>query len=146
MQNIRMTFAVFVVAFGLVACGGGNKGTSMATTGPVTEGQRESGALPLTAQKPVPAGLNCGATKPVWVNMHTKAYHESDSPYYGRTKNGQYMCASAAAAAGYHAAGTGHANMNGASGASNTKNGTTGTGTTPRHHRHHRSTSTSTSY
>jgi hypothetical protein len=58
--------------------------------------------------QPVPAGLNCGAVKPVWVNLHTKAYHEAGDPYYGRTKNGQYMCPSVAAQQGYHPAGARH--------------------------------------
>ncbi len=144
-EKIRAAFLICSAALILAACGGGNKGANAtATTGPMTEGQRESAALPLTAAKPIPAGLNCGATKPVWVNLHTKAYHEPDSPYYGRTKNGQYMCASAAAAAGYHAAGSGSANMNNAAGENGaTSNGATsnGTSTMPRHHRHHRTSS-----
>lgn len=141
MQKIRAAIIVSSAALLLAACGGGNKGaTGTASTGPMTEGQRESAALPLTAAKPVPAGLNCGATRPVWVNLHTKAYHEPDSPYYGRTKTGQYMCASAAASAGYHAAGSGHANMNSANGSS-AENGTNGTETSPRHRRHHRTSS-----
>jgi len=142
MRKIRAVIIVCSAAIFLAACGGGNKGpASMASTGPMTEGQRESAALPVTQAKPVPAGLNCGATKPVWVNLHTKAYHEPDSPYYGRTKSGEYMCASAAAAAGYHAAGSGRANMNGAN-----ANGTTGNETTTTHHRRHHRTSSSSSY
>jgi hypothetical protein len=148
MRKIRAAIILCSAAALFAACGGGNKGpASLASTGPMSQGQRESAARPLTAAKPIPAGLNCGATKPVWVNLHTKAYHEPDSPYYGRTKSGQYMCPSAATAAGYHAAGTGHANMNGASNGTSSENGTTssGTSTTPRHHRHHR-TSSSSSY
>ena len=144
MQRIRAAIIICMAVLFLAACGGGNKTSNeTASTGPMTEGQRESAALPMTAQKPIPAGMNCGATKPVWVNLHTKAYHEPDSPYYGRTKSGQYMCASAAAAAGYHAAGSGHANMNNANGSTetSTENGTTGT--TTRHHRHRRSSSSS---
>jgi len=137
---IATSVLAFATVIFLAACGG-NKGTtsttSTTTAGPMTEGQREAGALPLAAAKPVPAGLNCGATKPVWVNLHTKAYHEPDSPYYGKTKSGQYMCPSAAAAAGYHAAGAGHAN--GASG-TNAEGGTTGASASPMpHRRHHRS-------
>ena len=75
----------------------------------MSESQRESAALPQANVAPVPAGLNCGATQPVWVNLHTKAWHEPGDPYYGRTKNGAYMCASDAAAKGYHAAGAHHA-------------------------------------
>ncbi|MBV9402967.1 MAG: hypothetical protein JO018_04475 [Candidatus Eremiobacteraeota bacterium] len=142
MKKIRAAIIVSSAALLLAACGGGNKGaTGTASTGPMTEGQRESAALPLTQAKPIPGGMNCGATKPVWVNLHTKAYHEPDDPYYGRTKNGQYMCPSAAAAAGYHAAGSGRANMNSANGSS-TGNGANGTTSSTTHHRrHHRSSS-----
>lgn len=48
---------------------------------------------------------NCGAVKPVWVNMNSKAYHEPGDPYYGKTKHGEYMCPSQAKAQGYHPAG-----------------------------------------
>lgn len=47
--------------------------------------------------------MNCGAVKPVWVNTKSGAYHEPGDPYYGHTKQGKYMCPSAAHAAGYHA-------------------------------------------
>ena len=100
-----LTFAAAAVA---VAGCGGSKTTTTATAvaQPTTEAQRETAALPQTQVASVPADLKCGAVKPVWVNMHTKAYHEAGDPYYGRTKNGKYMCPSEAAAQGYHAAGT----------------------------------------
>lgn len=99
----------------LAACGG-NKGTNSSTTmgnQTRTESQREANALPLGQTARVPGGLHCGATRPVWVNMHKKTYHEAGDPYYGRTKNGQFMCANAAASAGYHLAGTRHSGMRG---------------------------------
>ncbi|MDQ6931107.1 MAG: hypothetical protein M3126_10650 [Candidatus Eremiobacteraeota bacterium] len=122
-MNSRI-FTAVLLALAIAGCGGGKSTTTTTTTNgatPVSETQRENAALPQGAMAPVPAGLNCGATKPVWANAHTKAYHEAGDPYYGRTKRGQYMCASAAAAQGYHAAGTGHmsnANSNGSMGGS----------------------------
>jgi hypothetical protein len=40
--------------------------------------------------------------------LKSKSYHESTDPYFGRTKNGKYMCKTDAVNAGYHAAGTMH--------------------------------------
>jgi len=57
---------------------------------------------------PVPSSLNCGAVQPVWVNERSHVYHEPADPLYGRTKHGEYMCPSAAIAAGYHKARGGH--------------------------------------
>lgn len=99
-------------------CGGGSQSSSQATAAPTTEAQREQAALPMTQMEPVPKDLKCKSPI-VWVNMHTKSYHESGDPYYGRTKNGKYMCQAAADAAGYHMAGSMHSHrsnmMNGAS-------------------------------
>jgi len=110
--STQAVIASALFAFALGACGGGKANaptnTSTALSQPVTETQRETAALPQTSAAPVPGSLNCGATKPVWVNLHTKAYHKPGDPYYGRTKNGQYMCASAATAQGFHAAGERH--------------------------------------
>lgn len=97
---------IFAAAVIVAGCGGGKTTTTTsAVAQPTTEAQRETAALPLTQAAPVPADLKCGAVKPVWVNTNTKAYHEPGDPYYGRTKNGKYMCPSEAAAQGYHPAG-----------------------------------------
>jgi len=102
-----LTALTFIaVAVAVSACGGGKTTSTTTVAQPTTEAQRETGALPQGQVAPVPADLKCGAVKPVWVNMHSKAYHEAGDPYYGRTKNGKYMCPSDAAAQGYHAAGT----------------------------------------
>ncbi|HEY8320839.1 MAG TPA: hypothetical protein VIG46_03490 [Candidatus Baltobacteraceae bacterium] len=105
----RLLAAAAIVA--LAACGGSKTTTSTTTTiasaAPTTEAQREQSALPMAAATAIPKDLNCGAVKPVWVNLNTKAYHTSDDPYYGKTKNGKYECPSAAVADGYHAAGAG---------------------------------------
>lgn len=115
-HSLRTLGAAAMIALAFSACGGGktttiNKTTTMAQ--PTTEAQRETAALPQSQVQPVPADLNCGAVKPVWVNLHTKAYHEANDPYYGRTKNGKYMCPSDAAQQGYHAAGAGSNAMSG---------------------------------
>jgi hypothetical protein len=108
-MDLRRSVAALAAAtltLTLAACGG-NKTTTetTATTAPMSEGARERAALPMGSMAPVPSSLHCGAVKPVWVNTHTKVYHDYDDPYYGRTKHGEYMCPSAAAAAGYHPAG-----------------------------------------
>jgi hypothetical protein len=108
----RFLAAAAIVA--LTACGGGSSTTTTtASAAPTTEAQREQSALPMAAATAVPKDLNCGAVKPVWVNLNTKAYHTSDDPYYGKTKNGKYECPSAAAADGYHAAGAMHSKKRG---------------------------------
>lgn len=136
-HSVRMLTAAAAVAMVLAGCGGGKTNTATTTTttvaAPTTEAQRESAALPQEHVQPVPADLNCGAVKPVWVNTHTKAYHEAGDPYYGRTKNGKYMCPSAAAAEGDHPAGARHKGVS----AESTDAGTT-TGAATGHKKHHK--------
>lgn len=148
-HTVRALGAAALIAVAFAACGGG-KTTSTTTTTvaqPTTEAQRETAALPQAQVAPVPAGLNCGAVKPVWVNLHTKAYHEPGDPYYGRTKNGQYLCPSAAAQQGYHPAGARHKGTSSdetTTGAgTDTSNGST---SAPRHHKKHHSSSSSSNY
>ena len=65
--------------------------------------QRHGGAaqpMPSTGQAPIPANLDCTNSPPVWVNSRTKVYHLPGDVYYGRTRNGVYMCEKDAAAAG----------------------------------------------
>jgi type IV secretory pathway TrbL component len=62
------------------------------------------GAMANKVAQAIPATLHCGAVQPVWTNPRSHAYFEPSSPYYGKTTNGQYMCPSAAVAAGYHKA------------------------------------------
>ncbi|MFN2527128.1 MAG: hypothetical protein ABR584_00225 [Candidatus Baltobacteraceae bacterium] len=135
---MRTVAATALLAMTLAGCGGGKStNTTNTTNAPMSEGQRESQALPLGNAAPVPAGLNCGAVQPVWVNMHTKAWHEPGDPYYGKTKNGRYMCPNAAAAAGFHAAGSKHGSMHGASNGAYGE--TTGTMTGKHRKRYHNS-------
>lgn len=43
----------------------------------------------------------CGPDPVVWGNTETHVYHLAGTQYYGKTKNGMYMCQSAAAKGGY---------------------------------------------
>ena len=114
MRKNRLITALPILALAaLTACGGGGK--SSTTTSTTTQSQTAASpaaggsmmnAAGNAAQAPIPASLHCGATAPVWVNTKRHTYHTASDPYYGKTKSGQYMCASAAVAAGYHAAGT----------------------------------------
>ena len=106
----------------LAACGGGggNQNSSAsaeasASAGPMTTSGAMNAASPgamsgnmqaieSRPQAPIPASLNCGAVAPVWTNPRSHTYFEPTAPIYGRTKNGSYMCPSAAVAAGYHKA------------------------------------------
>jgi len=109
-HTTRALFAVasLCAAIFVSGCGGGNDNASSAPSPTATtEAQREQAALPLTQAAPIPSDLHCKSDI-VWVNMGTKAYHEPADPYYGRTKNGKYMCKAAADAAGYHKAGSHH--------------------------------------
>jgi hypothetical protein len=76
----------------------------------------------------------------VWENTssHSKAYHSSGDPEYGKTKHGKYACESDAKAAGYHLA-KGHSK--GASPAPNAA--PSPTASAKAHHHHHRTASPS---
>ncbi|HEY7981879.1 MAG TPA: hypothetical protein VID19_10390 [Candidatus Eremiobacteraceae bacterium] len=121
-MNVQRFFSILaaVCSAAVVAgCGGGgSSGSSSATATPgaaaampaaTTEAQRERGSLPLAQAAPVPQGLQCSGDVMVWVNLKSKAYHDSTDPFFGRTKNGKYMCKTDAVNAGYHAAGAAHA-------------------------------------
>ena len=116
LRNLSQFVAVTVLAIGVTACGGGGstaqKAVQSAASAAAGAAQNAAGTAgnmagstqsALGAQAPV--NINCGAVRPVWVNLKTKAYHEPGDPWYGRTKEGAYMCPSAAAAKGYHPAG-----------------------------------------
>lgn len=92
----RFAGAAAVAALLFAGCGGPKTAT---TTQKITSGARQS------TQMVAPADMNCGVVKPVWVNLKSKAYHKLGDPYYGKGKDGKYMCPSAAVTAGYHAAG-----------------------------------------
>ncbi len=105
---LRYAATATLTVLTLAGCGG-HKTTSTTNTTSTKDasmGQSTAGAMaPTTTGAMNASALDCGAVKPVWVNMKSKAYHEPGDPYYGKTKNGKYMCPRAAQAAGYHAAG-----------------------------------------
>jgi hypothetical protein len=103
-----MMFKYLVVAaaiISLTACGGGGKKNAAApsaspATGTYGQSNASANNAPGTAE-PVPAGMNCGGTQPVWANERSRVFHLAGDPYYGRTKHGKYMCERDAAKAGY---------------------------------------------
>lgn len=98
---------VALIAIGLAACGGNKTSTTTSTAMTKTAATPYNGAE-VPAGTIAPVDVKCGAVKPVWVNLKSKAYHEAGDPWYGRTKHGQYMCPSQAVAQGYHPAGERH--------------------------------------
>ncbi len=114
----------------LAACSGGNQNSSassepsasagaMATAGAMNAASPGGNmqAIESRPQAAIPASLNCGAVQPVWTNPRSHTYFEPTAPFYGRTKNGSYMCPSAALAAGYHKASGRHHHGGGMEGA-----------------------------
>ncbi len=63
----------------------------------VSEGSSSSG--------PSIAGENSASDVIVWVNTKSGVYHCPDTPWYGKTKHGEYIAESEALEDGYHAAG-----------------------------------------
>lgn len=124
-QKSSGLFLALVLGVAVAACGGNQQAQTNTAPTAMSEAQREQAALPLAQMAPIPRGLKCRSPI-VWVNLKTKAYHEKGDPYYGRTKNGQYMCQAAADAAGDHMAGS-------KSSMENTSGSMSGTGT--KHHR-----------
>jgi hypothetical protein len=135
----RMLCVSFVTA-GLVSaallggCGGSGSsgGQNAANSAATAAGQAMNGpsqAMTSAAgQKPIPAGLTC-KTPIVWVNLSTRVYHEQGDPWYGRTKNGEYMCLATANLKGYHLASTG--------GAMSNSSGSMGSSMSSSSHHHH---------
>jgi hypothetical protein len=111
---LRAGTLVLVFALALGGCGG----TKRAANGAANAMQNAAQNAGTTASRTINGGatgadtgspdMNCGAVKPVWVNTKSGTYHEPGDPYYGHTKQGKYMCPSAAHSAGYHAARSGH--------------------------------------
>jgi hypothetical protein len=109
MQHFSLTARLLAVAAAsavLAACGGGARSTttdkttvtSRVTAPAMSEGRpavAPSGEMqPMngTPAQPIPRNLNCSATEIVWVNTKNHVYHYANDMYYGRTKQGTYMC------------------------------------------------------
>ena len=152
-RSVRLV-ASFAACVALAACGGGSSNTGATPAAAPTATSvafGEQNALPLAVAARVPSGLKCSNEDIVWANMHTKAFHDPGDPYYGKTRNGAYMCRNTALAQGYHPAGQRHTHMN-SSNSGNMNSGNTNSGNmnnmmmspapsgAPAHHRHHRGT------
>ncbi len=98
-SSVRSIFAV-VLALTLCACGG-NKNAAQSPSPSPSAPELSPPAGAMSTMATVPPNLNCGAVKPVWVNLRTKKYHEPGDPMYGMTKHGEYLCPSQAAAQGF---------------------------------------------
>jgi hypothetical protein len=104
MRHLAWFTTAFVAAASaamVAGCGGGSSSSSSSTAAPMTATGPQR--PPLSQAAPVPAGLKCKDAI-VWVNPKRHAYHDASDPYFGRTKNGEYMCRADAIAAGDHAA------------------------------------------
>lgn len=110
MQNATLRLGTLALMFSLTVagCGGGKRAASDASNAMQNAATRAGGAMESTRAETGSPAMHCGAVKPVWVNTKSGAYHEPGDPYYGHTKEGKYMCPSAARAAGYHASGSSH--------------------------------------
>ncbi len=132
--------ASVVLAAALAGCGGGSQSQAPSPAPTATTViQGEQNALPLAVAAAIPAGLKCGKPDIVWVNMHRKSFHDPGDPWYGKTKNGMYMCRADAVAAGDHPAGQRHSHMNSGNGSDmNTATAAPAETATPSGRRHHR--------
>ena len=121
MKRALSILTVLTAAAMLAACGGKAASDANTAAGAMQNASNtaanamataasDAGDAMTGAQSP---NINCGAVKPVWVNLKTKAYHEPGDQYYGKTKHGQFMCPSQAKKEGYHPAGGGNMESSG---------------------------------
>src|SRR5215469_4129092 len=92
-----------------IAAGLSMVGTGMAQTpAPKTTDQTTSTTKKkATEATPAPTDQQIADAKAkgmVWVNTHTKVYHQADSRFYGKTKHGKFMTEDEAKGAGFTAA------------------------------------------
>lgn len=104
---------VLMITAGCGSGGGDNSSSASpadtsAAPAATMQAQYGHGMVPLAQAAPVPSDLKCTGDALVWVNLKSKSYHEPADPFFGRTKNGKYMCKADAVTAGYHAAGAMH--------------------------------------
>lgn len=106
MRPIVILLTLAVALGTLSACNSNKSSTGSATATPM-----EGASSAPTAAASMP---DCGAVKPVWVNLKSKKYFGPNSPKYGNTKQGEYLCPDQAKAQGFKPAGKGkHRHKNG---------------------------------
>jgi hypothetical protein len=100
--------AVAVVAL-VLSCGGVVLNAQAQSTAQPSQSQ----TTPRTTSPSAPAGqfssesdakLHCPTDNVVWANTQSKIYHYSGTKYYGKTKQGAYMCQQDSDRSGFHAA------------------------------------------
>lgn len=109
MRYVRLPLAILAV-IAISACGGGktssNGGSTAGSSAGSAAGTTDGGAMTSGTAARMP---DCGAVRPVWVNLRTRKYHEQGDPAYGNTKHGEYLCPAQARQQGFVRAGAGGA-------------------------------------
>jgi hypothetical protein len=77
-----------------------------ATTSPPSAITKPSATAAVSTQfaDETAARSHCSADTVVWVNLSSKVYHLTGTPYYGKTKKGAYICQKDADASGFRVA------------------------------------------
>lgn len=86
--------------------------TNTSTNSSPSARQAQSSSAPSTSASSKPqqfkteaeAKSACGTQPVVWANTSSHVLHAAGTRYYGKTKNGGYMCENTAEQAGYHMA------------------------------------------
>lgn len=100
----------------LSACGqhAATRNHSYITPAPVAsvpgteQNAEERNAIPAASMAPLYGSTSCNGGAPVWVNERTHVYHVQGDPFFGRTKQGHYMCKADAIKEGDREARTSH--------------------------------------